>query len=61
MTTDHGPHPGPICPCGHPVAGHSLGGCLDNQWFEGPPEDDCPCELTEDEAQVAASQGSISS
>ena len=47
---------GPICPCGHPAAGHFLAGCLDAQWFERD-EPYCPCELTGDEAEIAAADG----
>ena len=58
--TEQSPHAGPICPCGHPVAGHCLAGCIDEQWFENY-DDWCLCQRTEDEAEAAAaSQGAMS-
>lgn len=45
---------GPYCPCGHPVAGHFLAGCLDTQWFDETSDVFCPCSRDEDEAQDAA-------
>ena len=44
--------PGPICPCGHPVAGHFLAGCLDIQWFDETSDVFCACRWTEDEAAI---------
>lgn len=45
---------GPICPCGHPVAGHFLAGCLDTQRWDETSDDFCPCDRDEDQADEAA-------
>ena len=47
---------GPICPCGHPVAGHFLAGCLDNQWFDETSDVFCPCRRTDDEAAAVTAR-----
>jgi len=43
-------HTGPICPCGHPVAGHTTGGCLDIQWLDETSEVWCYCDLDQEAA-----------
>lgn len=53
----HGPHAGPICPCGHPVAGHFLAGCLDTQWFDKTSDEFCPCARTELDERLRLLEG----